>query len=93
MVNADVAGTGCVKGSICCLTPGSHKNSSYGDDGCEGISRCGTNPPNQTACVAPPPPPPPPGDKFTDYAAIATTEWQNTFENNTQYHTGCVPTL
>ena len=87
---ADIPGKGCSPKSICCLTPGSHKNSSYGNDGCEGIPRCGTNPTNKTACVAPPPPPPPPA--FTDYTAIATAAWHNTFQNNTQYHTGCVPT-
>ena len=55
-------GQGCVSRKICCLTPGSQKNSSWGDDGCEGIARCGTNPTNQTACTAPPAPP-----AFTDY--------------------------
>jgi hypothetical protein len=37
-------GSGCASKKICCLTPGSHKDSPYGDDGCEGIQRCGTNP-------------------------------------------------
>ena len=40
----------CTSGKICCLTPGSNKKSPYGNDGCEGIARCGTNPTNKTAC-------------------------------------------
>ena len=40
----------CTSGKICCLTPGSNKQSPYGDDGCENIARCGTNPTNKTAC-------------------------------------------
>ena len=84
-----VPGKGCVSKKICCLTPGSQKNSSYGDDGCEGIRRCGTNPTNKTACVAPPPPPA--SLVFTDYTSIANAEWKNVFENNTEFHSGCVP--
>jgi|EP01047_Picozoa_sp_COSAG01_P013982 hypothetical protein len=43
----------CKSGKICCLTPGSDKKSPYGNDGCEGIARCGTNPTNKTACSDP----------------------------------------
>eukprot|EP01048_Picozoa_sp_COSAG05_P019165 COSAG05_NODE_2943_length_2479_cov_1.322269_1_plen_256_part_00 len=80
-------GHGCASKKICCLTPGSHTTSPYGDDGCEGIIRCGTNPANKTACVAPPSPP-----KFTDYNNIAKAAWKNLFTNNTQFQ-GCAPSL
>jgi hypothetical protein len=79
----------CSSRKICCLTPGSNKKSPYGNDGCEGLPRCGTNPTNKTACTAPAPPPALP--TFTDYTKIAKAEWQNTFENNTEFHSGCIP--
>ena len=74
---------GCASKKICCLTPGSQKNSTWGNDGCEGIGRCGTNPGNKTACEAAPGP-----ASFTDYTSIANASWQNVFGDNSEFK-GC----
>jgi hypothetical protein len=58
----------------------------WGDDGCEGIRRCGTNPKNVTACPARELPP-----TFTDYDAIANASWLNNFSDNTPFT--CEPPL
>ena len=47
-----VAGNGCPSKNICCLEPGTKKASGWGDDGCEGIHRCGTNPCVSHHCYA-----------------------------------------
>ena len=70
----------CGHKDICCLQPGSMKKSKWGDDGCEGIRRCGNNPHNLTVC---PPLPLPPS--FSDYAKIANASWRNVFSNNTNF--------
>jgi hypothetical protein len=74
-----VGGKSC-PGSICCLRPGTHKKTTYGDHGCEGIQRCGSNSANHTPCAVAPAPP-----MFTNYFVdtAAKVEWANTFANNT----------
>jgi hypothetical protein len=80
-------GKSCKSASICCLTPGSQKNTSWGSHGCEGLPRCGNNPSNKIACqpAAPPPPPGmPPG--FTDFTGLGVNvSWLNVFRNNTVF--------
>ena len=72
----------CMGGSICCLLPGTHLKTRFGSHGCQGITRCGSNPHNQTPCA-----PPPPTPVFTNFwvGTAAKPEWQNVFLNNTEY--------
>ena len=76
------------------LQPGTKKKSAYGNDGCEGIARCGSN---RTPCAPLPPAPAPPPSKFTDFPAECgsgdcsmngTGPSKNTFHNNTQFDCG-----
>ena len=78
------------KASIWCLTPGREKKTSFGSHRCEGLSRCGNNPKNETACKPPPARVPWMPSGFADFNALEVKpEWHNDFRNNTA---GCKQT-
>jgi hypothetical protein len=76
--SAPVVGGGCPSKQICCLTPGSQAITPWGTHGCEGITRCGSNRQNHTACSAVGPGG---GSPFTDFTGDQP-EWQNTIAGN-----------